>query len=343
MKKLILILTALLMLVPARGEAGSGKAETHLPPPASFCEQVKDDNIALLTKKGFFDTDVQAVYANPYIEVKKALCNHLRYANSYDLAGLKSLYSDNYINTDGLNKDIYMDLIKKTWESYPDIKYSIEIKNIEADSEQAVAQVVENAIASTSAKSGILKERGILQSTSSSVYYFEKINNKWLITSDKILSEKTSLKYGVANDVKIDLIAPNQIPANTQYTATLDIQAPKDSLIIASIGKEEITYPQALAEEIFRKLPEDGSLERVFKSNNKNINEYAVASFGITKARIINQSELKIYVTGLGFVMSRVNVIPKNEYVTIAKDATDVKNDKDKDDKIDKSLDYGKN
>lgn len=344
MKKLILTLTALLILAPARSEVASGKSETHLPPPASFSEHVKDDNIALLTKKGFFETDVQAAYANPYIEVKKALCQHLRYANSYNLDGLKSLYADNYVNTDGLNKDIYIDLIKKTWESYPDIKYSIEIKNIDANEEQAVAQVVENAIASTSAKSGIIHERGILQSTSSSVYYMEKINNKWLITSDKILSEKTSLKYGVANDAKIDLIAPNQIPANTQYTAALDIQAPKDSLIIASIGKEEITYPQVLAEEIFRKLPEDGSLERVFKSNNKNINEYAVASFGITKARIINQSELKIFVTGLGFVMSRVNVIPKNEYVTIAKDTTEAQNDKDvKNAKIEKSLEDGKN
>lgn len=313
MKKLILTLTTLLIFVPA-----------------SFSEQAADDNIALLTKKGFFDTEVQSVYANPYIEVKKALCNHLKYANSYNLAGLKSLYADSYINTDGLNKEIYFDLIKKTWESYPDIKYMIEIKNIEADSEQAVAQVVETAIASTSSKSGILHEKGILQSTSSSVYYLQKINNKWLITSDKILSEKTSLRYGIANDVRIDLIAPNQISADTQYTTTLDIRAPKDSLVIASVGKEEITYPQVLAEEIFRKLPDDGTLERVFKSNKKNINEYAVASFGITKAKIINQSELKIYVTGLGFIMSRVNVIPKNEYVTIAKDSAD--------DKIEKSL-----
>jgi hypothetical protein len=73
-----------------------------------------------------------------------------------------------------------------------------------------------------------------------------------------------------------------------------------------------------LAEEVFRKLPDDGALERVFKSNDKNINEYAVASFGITKARIINQSELKILVTGLGFAMSRVNVIPKNEFIKVA-------------------------
>lgn len=313
MKRLLLILTALLILAPA-----------------SFGEQTTDDNITLLTKKGFFDAPQQSTYTNPYIEVRKALCNHLRYANSYNLNGLKSLYADNYINADGLSKDIYFDLIKKTWESYPDINYIMEIKNIQFDANNAVAQVVENAIASTSAKSGIMNEKGILQSSSSSVYYFEKINNKWLITSDHIIAEKTFLRYGVANDVKIDLIAPNQIPADTQYTASLNIQVPKDSLVIASVGKENITYPQVLAEEIFRKLPDDGVLERVFKSNNKNINEYAVASFGITKAKIINQSELKIIVTGLGFAMSRVNVIPKNEFVKVAKEEKDEKDEQKK-------------
>lgn len=314
MKRLLLTLIALLILAPA-----------------SYCAQAEIDTITLLTQKGFFATSSssQSISTNPYVELRKSLCAHLKYANSYNLDGLKTLYADNYINADGLNKDIYFDLIKKTWESYPDIKYSMEIKNLEISTNTATAQVVERAIASTSAKSGIIHERGILESTSNSVYYFEKINNKWLITSDHIISEKTMLRYGVANDVRINLIAPNQIPANTEYTAALDIQAPKDSLVIASIGKENITYPQVLAEEIFRKLPDDGVLERVFKSNNKNINEYAVASFGITKAKIINQSELKIFVTGLGFVMTRVNVIPKNEFVKVAEVKKEEKEQKD--------------
>lgn len=312
MKKILLILTTLLIFAPT-----------------SFGAQAEIDTITLLTQKGFFSTaPTQVTSTNPYIELRKSLCNHLKYANSYNLDGLKTLYADNYINADGLNKDIYFDLIKKTWESYPDIKYTMEIKNLEISANNATAQVVERAIASTSAKSGIIHEKGILESNSNSVYYFEKINNKWLITSDHIISEKTMLRYGVANDMKIELIAPNQIPANTEYTAALEVKAPKDSLVIASVGKENITYPQVLAEEIFRKIPDDGVLERVFKSNNKNINEYAVASFGITKAKIINQSELKIFVTGLGFAMTRVNVIPKNEFVKIALDEKNEKGEK---------------
>lgn len=299
MKKIILILIAILIICPK-----------------GFADET--ENIALLTKQGFFERPQQYTFLNPCTEVKKVLYAHLKYANCYNLDGLKSLYANNYSNADGLSRDIYFDLIKKTWESYPDIKYNLCIKDIEINSNTAIAQVIEYVTATTNSKSGIVKEKGLLESSSSCIYYFEKINNEWLITSDHIIYEKTFLRYGSAKDINIDLIAPCQIQANTQYTSTLEIQPPKNSLIIASIGQEVITYPQKVAEEVFRKLPEDGVLERVFKSNDKNINEYAVASFGVTKAEINKGTEIKIYVTGLGFVMSRINVIPKNEFVKVA-------------------------
>lgn len=301
MKKLFLILTAFLILCPKSYAAD-------------------EDNITLLTQKGFFERPQQSRFLTPCEEVKRTLYTHLKYANSYNLDGLKSLYATNYTNADGLSKDIYFDLIKKTWESYPDIKYKTDIKNIEINGNIAVAQVNEYAEATTGTKSGVVKENGLLQSISDSVYYFEKINDEWLVTSDHIIFEKTSLRYGSAKDMDVELTAPAQIPSNTQYTPSLKVVTPKDNLVIASIGQENITYPQTIAEEVFRKLPDDGILERVFTSNDKNINEYAVASFGVTKAEIKNGTEIKIYVTGLGFLMSRVNVIPKNEFIKVAQD-----------------------
>lgn len=302
MKKIVLILTAFLLLCTA-----------------SFAQSnVPSDNIALLTKQGFFDKPQQGTLLSPYEEVRKVIYQHLKYANSYNLNGLMSLYAPNYINSDGISKDIYFDLIKKTWQSYPNIKYRIDIKNIEINGNSAVVQVSENAIAATGTKSKIINDTGLLESFSNSVYYLENTNNEWLITSDHILSEKTYLRYGSAKVIDIQLDAPSQIAADTQYTSSLRMDIPKDSLIIASVGKENITYPQTISEEVFRKLPNDGILERVLKSNNNNINEYTVASFGITKAQIVDKTELKIYITGLGFVMSRVNVIPKNDFVKVA-------------------------
>lgn len=296
MKKLILLLTALIIFCPK-----------------SFAQS---ENIALLDQKGFFAKPASCF--NAYDEVKKTMLLHLKYANGYNLNGLKTLYASDYMNSDGLNKNIYFDLIKKTWESYPDIRYRVEIKGIDVNGSTAVVQVNESAIATTQAKSGVLDEKGLLESFSNSVYYLEKVNNEWLITTDHIISEKTFLKYGSAKTIYVDLNAPCQIPAGTQYTSTLTVDQPKNSLIIASIGKENITYPQVNAEEVFRKLPDGGILERVFTANKNNINEYTVASYGITQAEMGKGPELRIYVTGLGFIMSRVNVIPKNDFIKVA-------------------------
>ena len=306
MKKIFLILITILM-------AGLQSYATEL--------QTPTDNIALLTQKGFFNATRPSSSLNPCDEIRRTFSTHLKYSNNYEFENLKNLYASTYINADGLNRDIYFDLVKKTWESYPDIKYRMEIKNIEINDNIAAVQIHEIASATTDSKSGVVDEKGCLESVSDGVYYLEKINNQWLVTSDYILFEKTSLRYGAAKELDINLIAPIQISANTPYTTTLKINPPKDSFIIASIGHENITYPQSIAEEVFRKLPEDGILERVTKSNNKNLNEYAVASFGITKAEIKNGREIKIYVTGIGFIMNRVNVIPKKEDVKL-----DIKN-----------------
>ena len=274
------------------------------------------ENIALLTKNGFFEKQ-QTTFSNPYDEVKKTLCLHLKATNDYNLEKLRSLYADSYVNADGFNKEVYFDLIRKTWDSYKDIKYKMEIKNIHINGDSAIVELNENAYATTDSKSAVLMGKGLLRSKSNCVYYMEKLNNEWKITSDHTSFEKIYLTYGAAQISDIELTSPSQIIANTPYTASLEIKAPQDTLVIASIGRETITYPQTVADEVFRKFPDNNCLERMFVANDKNINEYTVASFGMTKAEIQKGTEIKIYITGLGFVMSRVNVIPKNNYVKI--------------------------
>lgn len=300
MKKILLIVLAILIFTPK-------------------C-YAESETIAILTKKGFFDkTPVSTT--RPYDEVKKLLSDHLKYSNAYDFDKLKSLYADNYVSADGFSKDIYFDLIKKTWAGYPDIKYKAEVTDIELFDNAAIAEIYEEALATTGAKSDIVTKKGLLKSTSGSIYYLENIGGKWQIVSDHITFEKTSLSYGDARLLNVDLVSPNQIAANTGYTASLNIcNIPKDTLIIASVGKENTTYPQKEAEEVFRKFPDSGVLERVFTSNGENVNEYTVASYGLTKAQIEKGSEIKIYITGLGFAMSRVNVIPKNNFIKVEND-----------------------
>lgn len=61
-------------------------------------------------------------------------------------------------------------------------------------------------------------------------------------------------------------------------------------------------------------------MERLFISNSDNVNEYVVASIGLTKADVEDLS-IKLSLTGFGYKIVRVNVIPKSE------EAENVKNE----------------
>ena len=248
-------------------------------------------------------------------EVKYTLKQLITYTNEYNSDGLKSIYSNNYLNADGFDKKMYFDLVEKTWKLYPDIKYSMDIDSINIVGNTAIAGVREYASATSSEKVDEIEIKGYLKSYSDCLYYLEKVGDNWLITSDNIISQKTTLTYGEASEVKVELIVPQLVPANKEYTASLSVTVPdKKMLTIASIGQAKITYPHVNATEVYRKLPESGILERVFKSNKDNLNEYTVASIGITRAQITKEKQIKLVVTGLGYVITRTNVIPTKDF-----------------------------
>ena len=258
------------------------------------------------------------IYKINYNDVKAVINQQTVYTNKYDLDGLSSLYAEDFTNSDGFNKEVYFKLIKETWETYPDIIYKTHINNIEFSDNYATVVVDETAIATSKETVGELSVIGELYSTSKCVYFLEKQGTKWVISSEKILDETSTLKYGNARYSKIELSAPKQIGANQDYTATLKVTAPKDSAVIASISKENIVYPQTKAEDAFRRLTGDNILERVFHSNSENVNEYTVASVGITRAEpTYTPDEVRVYMGGLAFIMTRVNVVPKNKFVKI--------------------------
>lgn len=254
-------------------------------------------------------------YKSNYEAVKKVIDSQTVYTNKYDLKGLATLYSDDFVNSDGFNKDIYFKLIDETWKTYPDITYNTEIKNIDFNDNYATVFVHETAVATATDTVGDIQVIGELYSTAKSVYFLEKTGSKWVISSEKIVEETSALKYGDARYINMELNSPKQIGPNKYYTTTLKVDAPSDSVVIASISKENIVYPQTKAEDAFRKLPDDNILERVFLSNKNNVNEYTVASVGITKAEPYNENQVKVYMGGLAFIMTRVNVIPENKYI----------------------------
>ena len=201
--------------------------------------------------------------------------------------------------------DIYSNLVKDIWNTYEDIKYAIEIKDIELKGNKAEVKLIETSYAEIPLSKVY---EGILKSKADSIYFLEKIDGHWKVTSDSVLDETTTMLYGEAKDLDIKLTVPTEITANTDYIATLEFIPPEKTIAIASIASDIVEYPQKPTKEVFRPMPEDNILERYFTSNQQDANEYIVASIGLTKTEISDLS-LKMNLTGFGYAIRRVNVI----------------------------------
>ena len=77
-------------------------------------------------------------------------------------------------------------------------------------------------------------------------------------------------------------------------------------------------------------MPDDNILERVFLSNKNNVNEYTVASVGITKAEPYTNDKIRVYMGGLAFIMTRINVVPENKYIKLENNTGNNKNGKNR-------------
>ena len=244
-------------------------------------------------------------------EIKSLLYSQVKYANNTDFENFIATYDEDYINADGFDFKSYSGLVKDIWKTYDKIEYGIKIKNISVTDNTAIAELVETSYAEIPVSDAL---DGVLKSEANSVYYLKKINGNWKVISDQVITETTSMMYGEAKNIDIKLSVPNQVLADTEYTASLEFVPPKDTIAIASIASDKIEYPQAQPKEVFRKMPEDYILERLFISNNDNVNEYIIASIGLTKADVCDLS-IKLSLTGFGYQIARVNVIPYNKFI----------------------------
>ena len=247
----------------------------------------------------YFNNDERAV--------NNVLKSQVKYANKTNFNKFISTFDPKYVNADGFNLDIYSALIKDIWATYDNIEYSIEILNTKVSNNKATVELIEKSYADITLSKTY---DGELKSEAKTIYYLEKINGKWKVVSDRVIDETTSMLYGEAKDLEVNLIVPKEIQANKDYTATLEFEPPRETIAIASLAVDLVEYPQKPTKEVFRALPEDNILERIFTSNNKRANEYIVASIGLTKTAVCDLS-LKLSLTGFGYAIKRVNVIPE--------------------------------
>lgn len=245
-------------------------------------------------------------FNSPEKAVKRVIATQFKYANKTDFNKFISTFDKDYVNSDGFDLDIYKTLVQDIWSTYKNLKYDYKIKKITVENDNATVNLIEY----TTANLALTKNyTGELNSQSDSIYYLKKIKGKWKVVSDAVADETTNMLYGAAKDLDIKLTVPNNVEANTEYTASLEFATPKGMVAIASIAADKVEYPQPKTKEVFRAMPEDNILERLFTANNDNSNEYVIASIGLTETSVCDLS-IKMSLTGFGYVIKRVNVIP---------------------------------
>ena len=250
-------------------------------------------------------------------QIKALFKKHGELANKHDVKGLYPLYSDNYINNDGFTKDAYFKSIESTWDSCNDLTYKTDILSIEVNGDHASVYVNETASGTLTEKLDNLQVSGEIHSKSKGIYHLESINGEWYIASETALSDESSLVYGDARYMNIEIQAPAQVNAGDDYTASLKVDADDNTLIMASINSDPVVYPTKIPQNDLRMLPQSHILERVIRANHDNLNEYVVASMAISKVQPVGIENYKIYMAGLACVMKRVNVVPKNNFIKL--------------------------
>ena len=257
----------------------------------------------------------------PEAQINSFFKKYNKYSSSNNEEKLKELYSDNYLNNDGFNKEIVFKMMDMAGESYKNVKYVTEIKNIAVDGNFAVVKIHETATGETTKKIEKFKDNGAIKSDIYYINYLKKEGTDWKITNSYILNERVELKYGEAKNAQITIKTPDCVTEGSEYEAIVNTETPDGVFVVGSIVNEPIVYPQIDKKDVFRPIKKE-SLSRIVKANTDGNNEYATASIAITRAQV-EPSSVVINMTGMAFVMKRVNVLSINKNVKSDKEKID--------------------
>ena len=250
-------------------------------------------------------------------EIKNLFKVHNNLANKHDIKGLEAIYSEHYVNNDGFNREVYFKSIKETWDTCKDLTYNTKILSIDITGDYASVRVEENANGTIYDTIDMAPISGELHSKSTGIYHLEQVNGKWYITGETSITDESSLLYGDARFMNLEIQAPNQVMAGETYTTTVKVDSDANMFVIGSIDADPVTYPANTPKSELRPMPQSQVLERLLKANTDNINEYTVASLAISKAQNMGSDKFRVYIAGLACIMKRVNVIPKNNFIKL--------------------------
>ena len=242
------------------------------------------------------------------IQIRKIFEDYQKATNNKDIDSFLSLHDDAYKSSDGYDKSRLKELALASWQEFPNVRYNIKVLSVNADMDNATVLTQERLTGLTQSTVEYIKGNGYIDSESTAIYYLKRFSNEWRITSEFVINEKTSMRYGAARFIPMKLDAPAMVAPNEDYTAVLKINVPDNLVALISINNEPITYPMEKSTEVFRSVKSDGIRERILKSNDGSKNENAIASIGIASPKV-KDDNLNVNIVGIAFLSSRVNVV----------------------------------
>ncbi len=264
------------------------------------CENEENDVIKKISFREMFKK-------SPETEINNFFKKYNKYSSKNDLEKLRTMYTEQYVNNDGFNKETVFKMMEMASDAYKEVKYKTEVLDININGNYAVVKAREFATGETSKAVEKLNDTGCINSEIYYTDYLVKLDNKWQISATDVTYEKVDLKYGEAKNMNVDISAPDCVPENSEYEASIKTTSPDGVFIVGSIVNEQIVFPQVEGKDVYRSIKND-ELVRVLKSNENNHNEYVTVSIAITRAEVEPPS-LVLNMTGMAFVMKRVNVL----------------------------------
>ncbi len=153
-------------------------------------------------------------------------------ANRQDMERLKSLYSDQYVTSDGLMFDDFIKSLTKLWIDYPNLKYKTELLSWEKSGSNWVAQT-ETIIR------GTRQERGRNIKLETKIKSRQTFQGEQLIRQE-ILSEQTKMTSGEA---------PPEVTVNLPETVKVGESFDFDVIVNEPL-REELLAGTALSEKV---------------------------------------------------------------------------------------------
>lgn len=243
----------------------------------------------------------------PESQIESFIKKYNHYSEKNNFKKLKELYSDNFVNNDGFDKDTVFKMMELASGAYKKTKYTTQIDEINVEGKYAVVKAHEKATAETDSLSEKVNDTGFVVSEINYIDYLVKEANKWKILATEVLSEEVTMKYGEAKNMNIEIVSPACVPSGTEYEVSISANTPDGSFALGSIVNEQIVFPQEQNKDVFRAIKSE-KLARVLTANSNGNNEYTTISIALTRAEV-EPPQVNINMTGMAFAMKRINVM----------------------------------